>query len=572
MSKYCELVEELRKLKKSSLEAVDSDKEFSDFKRYMHIHRKVESDLIHTIEQAKSFPRKCLILVCGNVGDGKSHLISYLSHHEKHYLDGFFIHNDATESFDRYKDEKQTLAEILREYSDDRLLEPGNSKKILAINMGILSNFLDSEHGNNFTLLAKYVEKNKILTSTDIGDASDENNIFFHVNFGDYHIYRLNDGKIDSPYISELMDKLFSDLTDSPFYSAYRYHCSQCSCSEKCPVKCNYEMLSNPRFKQGVISVITETIVKDKIILSTRDLLNFFYDICVFPEFSKKYMDKSKDAFSDYLKYTLPNMLYEHDDVSVLHQHINSYDYLGHRSEIFDDLITRFNTADRVSEIFGEYLNDSSFKDYMLRNKEKFDGIPSKRYEVFKYLCRLIRISGKDGLGEVDEDFADFIRYVYYAARNDSKSLQPIYKMVKECVYKWNGSTDTSHIISPTSNVDYMISTNIGIKSNDSRGELVSKTIFEKFSPNFTLTFKQKDASQSASISIDYDLYKMLKKVAGGYRPTAQDNNHFAGFVSFVKKLVYYDKTDITILHYSHDDIKKYQLEYDCGCYEFKEV
>ena len=38
MSNNCELVEELRKLKKSSLEAVDSEKEFSDFKQYMHIH------------------------------------------------------------------------------------------------------------------------------------------------------------------------------------------------------------------------------------------------------------------------------------------------------------------------------------------------------------------------------------------------------------------------------------------------------------------------------------------------------------------------------------------------------
>lgn len=52
MSNNCELVEELRKLKKSSLEAVDSEKEFSDFKQYMHIHRKVEDDLISTIARS----------------------------------------------------------------------------------------------------------------------------------------------------------------------------------------------------------------------------------------------------------------------------------------------------------------------------------------------------------------------------------------------------------------------------------------------------------------------------------------------------------------------------------------
>lgn len=573
MSNNCELVEELRKLKKSSLEAVDSEKEFSDFKQYMHIHRKVEDDLINTIEHAKNLPGKCLVLVCGNVGDGKSHLISYLKHHENHYLDGFEIHNDATESFDRYKDEKQTLAEVLREFSDERLQEDGNCKKIVAINMGVLSNFLESEQGSDFTKLAQYVEDNKILTSTDIGEVSDENNIFFHVNFGDYHIYRLNDGKIESPYISQLMDKVFTDLPNNHFYSAYKYHCGLCPFFDKCPVRYNYEMLSNSKIKEGVISVITETIVKDKIILSTRDLLNFFYDICVFPEFSLKFLTRSRDSFSDYLNYTIPNMLYEHEDVSMLLQHINSYDYLNRRSEEFDDLITRFNTADKVSDIFDKNLEDSPCKEYMLKNKDQYDGISSKRDAVFKYLGRLIRISGKDGFGDVDADFEEFIRYVYAAARNDIRALQPIYKIVNSCIYKWNGSSDTSHIITPTSNIDYMISTNIEVKPSVKPAVPEDVTVIDKFTPNLTLTFEQKDTAQTASISIDYDLYKMLKKVASGYRPTAQDNNHFAGFVSFVKRLVNCSKDDITILHYSHDEIKKYRLEYTVfGSYEFREV
>ena len=571
MTKYCELVKELRKLKQSSLEAVDSEKQFSEFKQYMHIHRKVQDDLISTIELVKSFPQKCLILVCGNVGDGKSHLISYLNNHDNRYLDGFDIHNDATESFDRYKDEKQTLAEVLAEFSDDKLSQYGTCKKIVAINLGVLGKFLDSKQGKGFTNLAKYVGDNRILTSTDVGEVSDENNIFFHVNFGDYHIYRLNDGKIDSPYISNLMDKIFSDDIDNPFYSAY-YGCAHCAFSEKCPVKYNFEMLRNPSVKKGIISVITETIVKDKIILSTRDLLNFFYDICVFPGFSTRFMVKSKKPFADFLSYTIPNMLYGHEDVSVFLQHINSYDYLCHRSEDFDNLITRFNTADTVSDIFEEYLDDSSCKEYMLKNKNEYDGIASKRDDVFKYLCRLIRLSGKNGIGQTDSDFDEFIGFVYSAARNDIRSLKSIYLMVKECIYAWGSSTDTSHIISATSNVDYMISTSIDIEPDVSAALPDDATVIEKFSPNIILKFKQRGTEQSASISIDFDLYKMLKKVANGYRPSAQDNNHFAGFVSFMKKLVYSNKQDITILHYSHDEVKKYRLEHNAFGFEFREV
>lgn len=73
----CPLVDELKRLKKSSSEAVDNDEEFSPFKMYMHIHRSLEDDLIKKIEQAKENTGKSLILVCGNVGDGKSHVISY---------------------------------------------------------------------------------------------------------------------------------------------------------------------------------------------------------------------------------------------------------------------------------------------------------------------------------------------------------------------------------------------------------------------------------------------------------------------------------------------------------------
>lgn len=162
---------------------------------------------------------------------------------------------------------------------------------------------------------------------------------------------------------------------------------------------------------------------------------------------------------------------------------------------------------------------------------------------------------------------------MYAAARNDIRSLQHIYKIVNSCIYKWNGSSDTSHIITPTSNIDYMISTNIEVKPSVKPAVPEDVTVIDKFTPNLTLTFEQKDTAQTASISIDYDLYKMLKKVASGYRPTAQDNNHFAGFVSFVKRLVNCSKDDITILHYSHDEIKKYQLEYTVfGSYEFREV
>ena len=102
----CPLVDELKRLKKSSSDAVDNEEVFSAFKMYMHIHRSLEDDLIAKIKQAKERTGKSLILVCGNVGDGKSHVISYLKHTHSDLLDGFRIHNDATESRSPNRNEK----------------------------------------------------------------------------------------------------------------------------------------------------------------------------------------------------------------------------------------------------------------------------------------------------------------------------------------------------------------------------------------------------------------------------------------------------------------------------------
>lgn len=270
----CPLVSELKKLKKSSSEAIDSEESFSEFKKYMHIHRGLEDDLIQKIEQAKSSNGKKLVLVCGNVGYGKSHIISYLKNTKGALLDGFTIHNDATESKSRNRDEKEEISKVLNNFKDKNLDNDSNDKIIVAINLGVLSNFIDSEQGKECTKLAEYVNKNKILIDTDISDYSDDIGYFSHVNFGDYHIYRLVDGNVDSPCISEVINRIFSNNSDNTFYARYD-ECRRCMV-KGCPVKHNFEMMQQQNVVNGIINILIETIIKDKIILSTRELLDFF--------------------------------------------------------------------------------------------------------------------------------------------------------------------------------------------------------------------------------------------------------------------------------------------------------
>ena len=74
----CELVNQLNRLRKSSSDSIDAISRFDDFKKYMHVSRRVEQDLIDILNKVNSGEKKTLVLLCGSAGDGKSHLLSFL--------------------------------------------------------------------------------------------------------------------------------------------------------------------------------------------------------------------------------------------------------------------------------------------------------------------------------------------------------------------------------------------------------------------------------------------------------------------------------------------------------------
>ena len=117
-SKKC-LIEQLERLKESSREAVESLNTFTDFKRYMHIEREAQKVLDDLIQKAYKSTKAQIILVCGSVGDGKSHIISYFKHRYPEMMSKFTLHNDATESLEPSKTSMDTLNEM---YHPERLI------------------------------------------------------------------------------------------------------------------------------------------------------------------------------------------------------------------------------------------------------------------------------------------------------------------------------------------------------------------------------------------------------------------------------------------------------------------
>lgn len=155
----CNFISVLSKLRKLSMESVENTASFDAFKKYLHVLRPVESDLRNLLSKVNAVNKKTLVLLCGSAGDGKSHLISYLRNaDDAHLLDSFELYNDATESSAPMLTSIDTLAEKLAPFNDENCSIDDGFKMILAINLGTLNNFIESEKGKNFSTLKKYVE------------------------------------------------------------------------------------------------------------------------------------------------------------------------------------------------------------------------------------------------------------------------------------------------------------------------------------------------------------------------------------------------------------------------------
>ena len=257
----CKFISELSKLRKLSMESVENTASFDSFKKYLHVLRPVEIELRDLLNKVNAVNKKTLILLCGSAGDGKSHLISYLRNADsEHLLDTFELYNDATESSAPQLTSIDTLAEKLAPFNDENYAMDDGFKMILAINLGTLNNFIESEKGKAFSILKKYVEANEIFSTYVRPNTYQENSVFQHVSFSDYQVFTLNSTGVGTAYLEALLEKVFRQSEENPFYKAYADNGS-CTLCQKCPVRHNFEFLSDPIHPKAVINKIVEVVM-----------------------------------------------------------------------------------------------------------------------------------------------------------------------------------------------------------------------------------------------------------------------------------------------------------------------
>lgn len=569
----CKLVDELNRLRKSSRDSIDGIGDFGDFKKYMHISRNVEEELIEILHKIEVSGRKSLVLLCGSAGDGKSHLLSYLKNDLK-LLDNYVVYNDATESSAPSKTAIETLSEALQGFSDKNLDQPGKNF-ILAINLGVLSNFVESTYGEAFKQLREYVINSNILTNQLDEKGYEKNSAFQHVSFSDYHMYNLTMHGINPEYVERILEKIFHMGLENPFYDAYN-KCKECPLSKKCPVKHNYEFFTNEKNRKYVANTLVEVIIKDKEILTTREILNYIYDIVVAQNFNHKKIAQSLtnevSFLKEYISDITPLLMYEYTDKSVLLNQLQKYDPLLVRSEQADEDAISYYVSSDVSEEVISAIGKETYSKVLCQASaiEKINSDKVLKAQLFNILERLKKI--KCDIIQ-DKAYMSFLNALYYFNTGTTKKYGEIYEVVEDAIIQWCGNEEQDNICFDDSHEGIALYEHIEFEPYlDISGNVKKNDELQRFVTFITVKYENKKTGEIISLDIDYSLYELIYKLAAGYIQTAEDRNNHADFISFIQKMLRTGSADKEIFLVTDDNRKAIIEKTKFGVYKFKVV
>ena len=536
----CKLTKELNRLRKSSNESIDNVENFSPFKKYMHVTRKAEEDLRQILHRVNSSGKKTLVLLCGSAGDGKSHLLSYLRNSDdEKLLSEYTVYNDATESSAPSKTAIETLNELLKDFRDENLELPGKNI-ILAINLGVLSNFVESEFGEQYTRLKEYVEIHNILTSQIVKRDFDSNSNFQHVSFSDYHMYSLSENGIKAKYIEEIMDRVFGDNAGNDFFEAYK-SCSTCPLMKKCPVCKNYEYMKDDKRQKFVAELLVKTTIKNKVILTTREILNFIYDIIVSKDFSytkfQKLLVDDAAYIKEFLRQITPTLLFESSDLTSLMNMVRMYDPLLVRNEEADQIAISYYVSSNVIEDVKKIFSGTTYGDVVCSSIlfERINGDRTLKGQVFNLMTR---VDALESGGIKDDVYERYLSDLYLYNSGKGKKLGSLYSMVKKSVIQWCGSDTEGNICIDDGRRGFALFEDIEFKESlELMPEMEDSEELQRFVPYLVVTYKTNDA-KFISLDIDYSMYELLHKLTWGYVQTADDRNNHADFISFIERIL----------------------------------
>lgn len=572
------LLNELSKLKKSSKESIEDSEGFDDnFKEYMHVDREIQFQFKDKLDELGNSDSAQLILLAGSVGDGKSHLLSYFKSHYPESINPFDIHNDATESFDPKLTAIETLLQILKPFSDENV-ENSNKKLILAINLGVLSDLMEddlfkSEYSNLFNLL-------KELDIFDVSTATNNltKNFLTLINFADYQLFELNDSGISSNFISNLFNKIFKNSEDNPFYLAYE---KDVELNIKTPILYNYSMLMNEDVQNIIIHIITKIIIKNKKLISTREILNFVYEILV-PAKINYYPNLHE--VHNYVNDLMPNLLFNTTNRSSLLRDIFAESPINVRSEVIDEFIISLNTLN-IKTVLNKYFEDFSefkfFKQYLL--SEDYSRLimlkngKAKQNKIKISLVYYLLFFGRDDVKKEfsDEIYEEYVKYLYYY-NYDPMKLRKLFVKLNKAILTWSGSVKQDYVI-----IDRLPSFNIAKRINIDFQPIPKLKTSLKNSFKSSISYNVHvngevcegdckgvlcEKQNCVKLNIDYLLFESITKINNGYQPNKNEKENLIVFNDFIHEMVSKTANNELLIVYTNSK-KSFKFRKSSGYY-----
>lgn len=534
-NKDSHLLKELSKLKDSSREAVEFVDNLSEFKQYMHINRSIQEDFLKELERVKNEDSNHLIMLCGSVGDGKSHILAYLKTDRPDLYNSFKIHNDATESFNPDEDAIDTLAKVLKPFNDTNF-DYSNDKVILAINLGVLNKFLESDYcKNEYTKLKKIIDKANIFDTKIVSKNIFQNKVSF-ITFSDYNLFELTERGTSSKYISSLFDKITSKNENNPFYAAYN---EDKKLGINNVVMYNYEMFLDKEVQNVIIHYLIKIFIKYKKIVSTRDLLNFIYEIIVpYDEIETSQFNTSS------MKFLLPNLLFDNDDRSDILKLYSHFDPTNNRNEELDKFIIDFYIKNNLDTILKKYFvaDKINFLKEFFKENNTFNYDKLTKEEIISTLIRFLIFYGNSSVKQefADDNYEKFLNYLYYYNLHKLDGYKMLFVEIEEAIFNWKGSSKNNYICIDALN-NFKVFKYINL---DRKKGLWDENLLEgfylgnRFKTEVQVYFQVPPSQELIELDVDFSLYDYIMKINDGFKPNKSEKEDLTLFDEFIESLI----------------------------------
>ena len=239
---------------------------------------------------------------------------------------------------------------------------------------------------------------------------------------------------------------------------------------------------------------------------------------------------------------------------------------------------TRFHSLENIKEVFEKATDNTPY--HVLNNLTDISVLGGIKPDLKKIIYRFIARINDFGANRKDTTsqirLREFIQYLYFQNSGNEKKLGELYKSTRRAILGWNGQFEDDYICIDDTNDQLWLLEQLQIKSVINKNAQKNNGTIQRFSPSLILRFQKANSStnETAELNMDFSLYELVSDMKDGYRPTVQDKNRHADFVSFVKQLIEFGNKSEKIMLVPKESDKTYKMvfeETEFG-YEFKVV